>query len=204
MFVPTWNYVVKINNNDIVELKPLCALSDEFPLPEINDKALIITGIANSSNNSKIFKFIPDNLALPDNKIVLDGFDKIAFSAISTGMQTPVSDPSEFRKNIENLNSGAYGFKRNIDIPNIDTKYKIHPVYKIELISEKKDDRIIEQKYNVLVGIKLLENDDTLSKKGLQQEVTIYVPEGDNDKIIDFELLKIIYPLLQQLATNLH
>ncbi|MDD3012565.1 MAG: hypothetical protein PHC34_02550 [Candidatus Gastranaerophilales bacterium] len=202
VLIPIWEYAVSNKDNNLTELKPLYAMSDNFPLPEKGDKGFIL-GITNPGNNEKILNFISENLALSGNEVILNDFDKIAFSAISSSIKAPITNINEFQEDLTKLNSGIYGFKRNIDIPNIDSKYKIRPVYKVELLSQKPNDNIVEQKYRITVGIALLENNELLTKKGLQQEVTIFVSEENNNQIINFELLKAIYPLLQKLAIDL-
>jgi|GEM_PF-1453991 len=201
VLVPIWEYTVSSNDNKLTELKPLYAFSDNFSLPEKGDKVSVL-GILNSGNNNKLLNFISDKPALTGSNVILDGFDKIAYSAISSSIKAPITNLNEFKKDLTEINSCVYGFKRNISISNIATKYKIRPVYKVELISEDIKDKIIEQKYNLTVGIVLLEDNDVLTKKGLQQEVTIFVPEENNSQIIKFELLKAAYSLLQQLATD--
>ena len=45
-------------------------------------------------------------------------------------------------------------------------------------------------------------NGEIVKKDGLRQNITFYVPQGDNNAIVEYELLKAIYPLLQQVASK--
>ena len=49
-------------------------------------------------------------------------------------------------------------------------------------------------------GAKTEEGEEIIKKDGLMQTVTITVPQEDNKQIIENELMKHIYPLIQQVG----
>ena len=102
---------------------------------------------------------------------------------------------------IKDLNAG-YGFRQKLEAPDNTQKLKIRPVYKVELLEEKKDGSLLKQKYQITVGMVSYSDSTVLLKDGLKQEVSITVTPSDNSDIVQYELLKFIYPLLQQIAVK--
>jgi hypothetical protein len=199
--IPTWEYKVLQVKNGKVECKPMFPIVDGLNFPSKKDKALITT-TTKSCNKAEMFNFYPDKMALDGNQIELKDFQNIAFSAISSGMKSPVVfDKVTFSEQIKDLNAG-YGFRQKLESPDNTQKLKIRPVYKVELLEEKKDGSLLKQKYQITVGMVSYSNDTALLKDGLKQEVSITVPPSDNSDIVQYELLKFIYPLLQQIAVK--
>lgn len=107
---------------------------------------------------------------------------------------------TDFSKQIKELNS--LGFKDKIEIYANSEELTIKPVYKIVFISEEAKGTIIKKKYEITTGIVAKKNGEILKKEGLKENITIYVPQDANNEIIEYELLKAIYPLLQQIASK--
>ena len=60
----------------------------------------------------------------------------------------------------------------------------------------------LKKEYEITVGIVAKKDGEIVKKDGLRQNITFYVPQGDNNAIVEYELLKAIYPLLQQVASK--
>ncbi len=201
ILIPTWEYkIISINGED-VECKPMFPIVDGLNFPSKSDKVLL-TAITKADNHANMFKFLPDGMELKGNQVKLDDFKNIAFASLASSMKSPISfDNVELAEQIKELNEG-YGFKKKIDTPINSSNLTIKPVYKIELIETKKYHNLIRQKYKIIVGIKSYKDNEMLKQQGLSQEIEFSVKNADDSKRIQYELLKNISLLLQQLSVN--
>lgn len=200
IIVPTWEYkIISIDGED-VKCKPMYPVIDGLNFPSRND-VILLTTITKADNHANMFKFLPEKMELEGNQVKLTDFKNLAFASLASSMKSPLAfDNVDFCKQILDLNSG-YGFKKQIDTPIDSSDLTIKPVYKIELIDEKKDNNLLRQKYKIIVGVISYKNGEVLQKKGLSQELEISVP-NDDSKIIQYELLKCTCSLLQQISKD--
>lgn len=199
ILIPTWEYkIISINGED-VECKPMYPIVDGLNFPSKSDKVLL-TAITKADNHANMFKFLPDGMELKGNQVKLNDFKDLAFASLASGMKSPISfDNAEMAEQIKNLNEG-YGFKKKMDIPVNTSDLTIKPVYKIELIETTTDNNLLRQKYKITVGIISSKGNEVLQKKGLSQELEISVTGSDDSDRIQYELLKNVSLLLQQLS----
>lgn len=66
--------------------------------------------------------------------------------------------------------------------------------------SEEVKRAALKQEYEIIVGIISRKGDEIIKQDGLIQTITITVPQEDNKQIIENELMKHIYPLIQQVG----
>lgn len=202
--IPVYQLNVTDKTADNIVLSSLYPYSDKFPLPEKGDK-ILMNSVVNSTGNSKILNFSPHDSALAGTDLSIHNFDDIAFYSIASNIKYPFTDFNHFKADLENLNSGNYGFKRKINVPaTVNSDYTVRPVYKIIKISEEVKNNMLEQKYNIIIGIIAYKGEEIITKKALQQESTIFVPVENNTEIINDELVRAIYPLLEQVTGQLN
>lgn len=154
-----------------------------------------------SANKANMFNYYPDKVEVDGNEVKLSAFERIAFGALTSSVKAPIAmHPADFQDQINELNS--LGFKDKIEIPENDANLSIKAVYKINLKSEEAKESVLKQQYDIIVGIVSKKGEEIIKKDGLVQTVTIVVPKENNKQIIENELLKYIYPLIQQVGAK--
>ena len=96
------------------------------------------------------------------------------------------------------------GFKRNINIAENSDKLSLSVSYKIVKKSEKflNKGKIINRQYVVIVNLIGKKDNTIIKQKSANKIIQIVVPKLDNEDITRYEMLKTIYPLVQQLASK--
>ena len=200
ILVPTWNYRVIATGNGTVECKMSSPYLDGIDYPSKNDVVQMNT-ITRSANKANMYNYNPDIVTLEGNELEINNFEQIAFAAMSSTLKAPiVMHPADFSEQIKELNS--LGFKDKIEISENTEKLTIKPVYKAVFVSEEARGMALKKEYEITVGIVAKKDGEIVKKDGLRQNITFYVPQGDNNAIVEYELLKAIYPLLQQVASK--
>lgn len=201
ILVPTWDYrVVNINGN-LAECKMSKPYIDGIDYPDKKD-VIKMTTMARTANKANMLNYNPINTALSGNEFELKSFNKIAFSALTANIKAPIAMPrDEFQHQIQELN--ALGFKDNIEIPDNTGNSDIKAVYKIKLKSEEAKGSVIKKEYEIIVGITIEKNGETIKQDALMQTVTFVIPQENDRNIIEHELIKVIYPLIGQLAKTM-
>ena len=200
ILVPTWDYKVILTANGLADCKMSKPYLDGINYPNKRD-IVQITTMTRSANKANMYNYNPEKAEIDGNEVKLQNFDRIAFAALASAINAPVAMPSaEFQKQIEELNS--HGFKDKIDIPQNTNNLSIKVVYKINLKSEEIHENMLNQKYDVIIGIVSKNNDQIIKKDGLIQSVNITVPKENNTKTIENELMKYIYKLIKQIAVK--
>ena len=199
IYIPTWEYKVISIDDKFAECKPMYPIADNVNYPSKHDK-VSISSVANRKNNLDIFVFNSNSSILDGSDIELDRFNDIAFAAIAATSKFPLAISEEdFANQVKELNSG-YGFKKQLEMPVYNNKHTIKAFYKINKIEEKHKDNLLIQKYNIIVAILTYNGDKELKRDGVQQEITITVPRTNNAGVIQYELLKAMYPMISKLA----
>ncbi len=200
ILIPTWDYKVIVTDTGLAECKMSKPYLDNIDYPSKSD-TIKITAMTRSANKANMLNYNPDKVALDGNEIELKSFERIAFAALSSTLKSPVAmHPSDFQEQINELNS--LGFKDQIEIPENNNNSSIKAVYKVNLKSQEEKGNVLKKEYEIIVGIVSKKGNDTIKQDGLKQIVTLIVPKENNENIIQFELLKYIYPLIQQLASK--
>lgn len=198
ILVPTWDYRVITTDSGIAECKMSKPYIDGVEFPSKRD-VVQMTAMTRSANKANMINYNPDKVEIDGNEVRLAEFEQIAFAALASGLKAPIAmHPADFQEQIEELNS--YGFKDKIVIPENNSNYTIKAVYKVNLKNQEAKGTVLKQQYEVIVGIVSKNGDEIIKKDGLKQVVTITVPRKDNESIVQSELMKYIYPLIQQIA----
>lgn len=198
ILIPTWDYKVVTTNASGAECKMSKPYIDGVDFPNKRD-IVHLSLMTRSANKADLFNYYPDKVEIDGNEVKLPSFEQIAFAALASNLKSPISmQPADFQKQINELN--AMGFKDRITIPENNNNLSIKSVYKVNLKSEEDKDQVIKRKYDVIVGLVSKKGEEIVKKDGLIQTVTITLPKEENEALIENELLKYIYPLIQQLA----
>jgi len=198
ILIPTWDYRVISKNGDLAECKMSQPYVDGINYP--NPKDIVqMTTITRSANKANMFNYDKETNELEGNEVKITNFNDIAFAALASKLKSPIGiNTDEYADTIKELN--ASGFKKTIEIPENNSGLTISTVYKITLEKEKKKGFGTERTYNIIVGVVSRKDGEVVKQEALSQEVILLVPRRHNQNIIEFELLKRIYPLIQQIA----
>lgn len=198
ILIPTWDYRVITRESGVVECKISKPYVDGVEFPSKRD-TVQMSAMTRSANKANMLNYNPDKVEIDGNEVQLPAFEQIAFAALASGLKAPIAmHPADFKAQIKELNS--YGFKDNIEIPENQSNHSIKAVYKVNLKNQEVIGAALKQQYEVIVGIVSKKGDEIIKKDGLKQVVTITVPRYNNKSIIENELMKYIYPLIQQVA----
>lgn len=184
-----------------------CKFSKSFidDVPPITKKDVAVIGsLSKGRNSGNMFIFDSKKTTLKGNEFEIKDFKEVAFSALASSMKSPIKmNTSDFQKQVDELNSG-YGFRNKIEIPQeSNSNLTIKVAYKVNLLQESiEKNNTLKREYRITLGIRSKSEDKVLNQKGINQDITIYVPQENNEEIISYELLKVIYPLIQQLAVD--
>lgn len=185
----------------------ICKFSKSFvdDVPAVNKKDVAVVGsLSKGKNSGNMFVFDSTKTTFKGNEIEIKNFKEIAFLALASSMKSPIKiNTDDFQNQVDELNSG-YGFRNKIEISKDDnSKLKIKVAYKINLLQESVEkNNLLKREYKITVGLLSKNEEKILGQKGINQNITIYIPKENNEDIISYELLKAIYPLIQQLAVD--
>ncbi len=214
VLIPIWDYKVGAIEKGLAG----CVKQHPRPyFPEINSNPtkddIVKISIASAKNNkSTLYNYNPDVVEMDGNEIALDklDFENVAFAALTSTMKSDISIPrqkyfgrkyfdEEFLRNMEDKN-----FEYNIELPDNNTDLTIKPMYKISLKSEKYNlgGRIINREYNVEISVISKKGNEIIKQINTKKTVLISLPRKNNNDILQYELLKAIYPLIQQVASK--
>lgn len=200
ILIPTWDYRVIKADNGLAECKMSKPYVDGIDFPSKKD-IIQMTTMTRSANKANMLSYNPIDTALEGNEIELKSFDKIAFAALTSTIKAPVAmQQDDFQEQIKELNS--FGFKDHIEIPENNNIADIKAVYKVNLKSEEAKENVLKQEYEIIVGLISHKDGDVIKQDALKQTATFYIPKENDGKIIELELIKVIYPLIQQIASK--
>ena len=199
ILIPVWEYKVESNDGRIAVCKRIQPIIDNVDYPTKKDIALVNT-LNKGKVNSKIFHLISDKMTFKGNEIEITDFKNIGFLALASSMTSPISTNIEkFKEYLKELNSG-YGFKKTLEFQDTSSDLTIRVGYKVNLIKETLKNNLLNQEYNITVGIVSKNGETVIKQEGINQNVTIQIPSEDNKEIIAQELLKFIQQLIQQIG----
>ena len=197
--IPIWEYQVY----DYQDGKAVCQAVTPLVegIEKVSKKDTVLAGALGRSNTqSHPIQYILENPTFPGNEIELANFSQVSFAALAAAFPLPVAIGQEDLVTIAGeLNSG-YGFKQKITFASGKEPYSLQAAYKIVLKNEKKANNLLEQEYNITVGIMLKNGTEVINRKGLTQDVHLQVPLEKNEPIIQYELANYTQALLEQLA----
>ena len=200
ILVPTWDYKVLSSENGVAYCKMSKPYIDNIDYPTKRD-IIQMTTMTRSANKANMFNYNPDDIELNGNEIKLKNIENIAFAALTSTLKSPVAMPKyKLQEQFRELNT--LGFKDNIDISDNDNDLSIKVVYCVQLKSEEPKENVVKRGYEVIVGIIANKGDEVIKQDALKQTVTFVVPNDCEDDIIEYELIKAICPLIQQIAAK--
>jgi len=202
-------YLIPIKEYRVIDFQEdgtvVCKFSKSFiDDATINKKDVAVVGsLSRGKNSGNMFVFDSTKTTFKGNEFEIKNFKDIAFLALASSMKSPIKiNNDDFQKQADELNSG-YGFRDKIDVSRDNSKLQIKVAYKVNLLQETiEKNNMLKREYKIMVGILAKNGDKILNQKGINQNITIYIPNKNNEDIISYELLKIIYPLIQQLAVD--
>lgn len=205
ILVPTWDYKVINIEKGIAVCKPIKSYATGIKKPCKSDVVKMAVISSTSSKKANLFNYIPDNIELEGNEFVIPQreFEGVAFAALSSTLQAPIAVPDkDFESYLSNMSDR--GFKRNINIAENSDKLSLSVSYKIVKKSEKflNKGKIINRQYVVTVNLIGKKDNTIIKQKSANKIIQIVVPKLDNEDITRYEMLKTIYPLVQQLASK--
>ena len=203
VYVPTWEVNVATKDNKKVWATRNLPLTSKMPQPSVGDMVFLNNLKIDNGDITKTIK-----MCLSDGRLGgdlnLDGFKHLSMHAISAGTKYPFFASEEFKKDAERYNNPGHGFK-GIKIEGPKSGYCIEPVYRITQ-KEKNSERNSQfdsYRLAILAGIKIYDGNKLIWKKGLEQELTIHAPKGYQKAVLNMELSKNIYRLLNYIAKKI-
>ena len=205
ILVPTWDYKVINIEKGIVVCKPIKSYATGIKKPSKSDIVKMAVISSTSSKKANLFNYLPENIELEGNQVTLPKreFEGVAFAALASTLQAPIAVPNkDFESYLTNMTDR--GFKRDINIAENSDKLNISVSYKITKKSEKflNKGKIIDRQYIITVDLVGKKDNAIVKQKSANKTVQITVPKLENESITRYEMLKAIYPLIQQLASK--
>ena len=205
ILVPTWDYKVINIEKGIVVCKPIKSYATGIKKPSKSDIVKMAVISSTSSKKANLFNYLPENIELEGNQVTLPKreFEGVAFAALASTLQAPIAVPNkDFESYLTNMTDR--GFKRDINIAENSEKLNIYVAYKITKKSEKflNKGKIIDRQYVITIDLVGKKDNTVVKQKSANKTVQITVPKLENESITRYEMLKAIYPLIQQLASK--
>ena len=201
ILVPAFEYRVVSRNGNLADCKMSIPLIEGLEYPSKRD-IVQTTAMTGSGNKINMFNYNPINVEMEGNEIVLDNFEEFAFASIASSFKAPIAiHPADFKDQLDVINS--LGFKKKLNIPENKGELTISPTYKIKKINEEKLGVVIKRDYEITVGVETRKNNELLNREVASKNISIIVPRKNNKEITQFELMRNVHPLIQQVAKNI-
>lgn len=156
-----------------------------------------------SSGGANFYKTDLSQTALSDSEVDIKDFDKFATQMIGTNFKKPLTlDNNTLESKTDAVNETLM-FKNKLTITNGNSNLSVIPYYSAKLKKHKVKGYTKIDTYKLVVGIKVSDKGKIISEKSLTQDFTITLPLKNEKPTLQIELLKIIYPTLQQLIGSL-
>ena len=141
-------------------------------------------------------------MAIDGNEIEIRNLDKFILPIIGSGFKKPLAlDNTIISNKVSMINNSAM-FKKELKIPKNNSNLTIRPVYKISLKKHKVKGFTQTNTYAIYAGVETYNNGKKLAQKALSQDVTITLPLKNYENLLNYELQKAIYPLMQTIVTT--
>ena len=198
--IPMYKYnVIEVSNG-------LAKCQFDFPYLDNADKPsksnIAKSTIIVSPNGSNFYQVSTDNIAMDGNEIELTNLDKFTLPILGAGLKKPLAlDNSIITNKVAMINNSAM-FKTNLKISENNSDLIIKPIYKINLKKHKVEGYTQINTYKILAGVETYKNNKKITQKTLSQDVTITLPLKNYENLLNYELQKAIYPLMQTIVTT--
>lgn len=199
--LPEFKYNVITVNNGLATCSFDYPYTDDIEKPSKSDIAK--SSMIVSSGGTNFYKTNISQTALQDSEVTIKDFDKFATQMIGTNFKNPLTlDSNIITTKTDNINETLM-FKDKLNIHDGASNLSIIPYYSAKLKKHKVKGYTKIDTYKLIVGIKISDKGKIISEKSLTQDFTITLPLKNEKPTLQIELLKVIYPTLQQLVNSL-
>ena len=199
--LPAFLYRVVSTSNGTAQCTFDYPYSDDIEKPTKSNVAKSSMIVA--AGGSNFYKVDTSNLVLTDSEVKIRHLDKFLVPIIGSGFKKPLTlDNSVIEKKMDAVNSTLM-FKDKLIIPPNTSGLEVLPYYRVNLKKQKVVGYSKINKYKLLVGIKVSDKGKIVNNKSVEKEIEMVLPTRNEQPVLQIELLKVIYPTLQQLAETL-
>lgn len=170
-------------------------LSPRAPDPAAGDVAMTNSMAAGGSSSAKVLKPCRKELVQDGSHAVQD-IDQLLPFILSTGCKYPFYDVAGLSRHVAQYNDGSFGFKKKIDIVEVDTDYCVEPVVKITKLAETPNSQFSSTIFSLFSGVKIYKKDHVVWKKGSQQDITVVAAKGYEKPTYEREMSKALCGLM--------
>lgn len=200
-------YLIPMFKYNVVEVsKGLARCQFDFPYLDNADKPsksnIAKSTIIVSPNGSNFYQVSTENMAMNGNEIEIKNLDKFILPIIGSGFKKPLALDSNIVANKVAMINNSAMFKSTLKIPENNSNLIVKPVYKISLKKHKVKGFTQTNTYAIYAGVETYNNGKKLAQKALSQDVIITLPLKNYENLLNYELQKAIYPLMQTIVTT--
>lgn len=193
--------------NVITVSKGLATCSLDYPYTDNIEKPSK-SDVAKSSmivsvGGSNFYKVDTSNMKLSDSNVTIKHLDKFIIPIIGTSFKKPLSLDNTTIEDKMNAVNGTLMFRDKLNISKSASDSKVIPYYSAVLKKHKVKGYTKIDTYKLTVGIKISEKGKIVADKSVNQDITITLPLKNDEPTLQIELIKVIYPTMQQLIGNL-
>jgi hypothetical protein len=131
-----------------------------------------------------------------DGSHAVQDIDQLLPFILSTGCKYPFYDVAGLSRHVAQYNDGSFGFKKKIDIVEVDTDYCVEPVVKITKLAETPNSQFSSTIFSLFSGVKIYKKDHVVWKKGSQQDITVVAAKGYEKPTYEREMSKALCGLM--------
>ena len=156
-----------------------------------------------SAGGANFYKVDTSNMKLSDSNVTIKHLDKFITPIIGTSFKKPLSLDNTTIEDKMNAVNGTLMFRDKLNISKSASDSKVIPYYSAVLKKHKVKGYTKIDTYKLTVGIKISEKGKIVADKSVNQDITITLPLKNDEPTLQIELIKVIYPTMQQLIGNL-
>lgn len=156
-----------------------------------------------SAGGANFYKVDTSNMKLSDSNVTIKHLDKFITPIIGTSFKKPLSLDNTTIEDKMNAVNGTLMFRDKLNISKSASDSKVIPYYSVVLKKHKVKGYTKIDTYKLTVGIKISEKGKIVADKSVNQDITITLPLKNDEPTLQIELIKVIYPPMQQLIGNL-
>ena len=156
-----------------------------------------------SAGGANFYKVDISNMKLSDSNVTIKHLDKFITPIIGTSFKKPLSLDNTTIEDKMNAVNGTLMFRDKLNISKSASDSKVIPYYSAVLKKHKVKGYTKIDTYKLTVGIKISEKGKIVADKSVNQDITITLPLKNDEPTLQIELIKVIYPTMQQVIGNL-
>jgi hypothetical protein len=169
-------------------------LSPRAPDPVAGDVAMT-SSMATGSRSAKVLKPCRREIVQDGGPAVQD-VDQLLSFILPTGCKYPFYDVAGLSRNVAQYNDGSFGFKKKIDIVEVNTEYCVEPVVRITKLTDTPNSQFTSTKFTLVGGVRIYKKDNVVWKKGSQQDITVVASKGYEKPTYEREMSKALCGLM--------